>query len=219
MQDVSTAVHLVEGKTRWRRFGLAFLPGMAAVGTMLYLIATGVIAISLSISGIPFVLKADTLAGNDFMQWATASPVTNSALITDPFIDGSLVANQTSTLNAAGQWYAADTVTHFGSASIDNLKQWVCAPTPFGNKLLVVTEGDATATNLTAYAPGLKATSADFSNMFIGQENEPMGFTQQADNATISGVTQFGLATTAATFSVSGLTSYAAFVSTCPAVP
>jgi len=56
--------------------------------------------------------------------------------------------------------------------------------------------------------------------MFIGQEDVSAGgFTQQADNATITNVTQYGLATTAGNFSVAGITAYAAFANSCPPVP
>jgi len=214
----------VRGRTRWRRFGLAFLPGVSAVALMLWLIASGVIAITLSISGIPFVLKASSLAGNNFAQYAEPDHVaTFAGNAVNPFLDNSVVDKSTLSgeLNLAGTYEAADTVTKFSTAHIADLVQYVCAPLPgplAGHSLLVVTEGNADATNLTAYAPGLSADSAVFNNMFIGQDL-PGTFSQQADNATISNVTQVGLATTAGSFTVNGLTAYAAFVTTCPAVP
>ena len=117
-------------------------------------------------------------------------------------------------------------MTRFTDANIDGLVQYVClgplnvfGVAPLNQSLLVVTEGNASAHNLAAFAPGLKADVAVFNNMFIGQAFGPTStFSQQADNATISNVTQVGLATTAGTFTVNGLKVYAAFVDTCPIV-
>ena len=212
------------GKTRWRRFGLAFLPGVSAVAVMLWLVATGVIAISLSISGVPFVLKASSLAGNGFIQYAkpdaVATALGNSV---NPFMDLTVINNASAIgaeTNVGSQYYAADTVTHFDTATISGLNQYVCIPPghlPFGigPGMLVDTQGTATATNLDAYAPGLLAGNASFNNMFIGQSLGGQ-FSQQADSATITNVTQIGLGTHAGTFNVAGLKVYAAFVDYCP---
>lgn len=221
----------VLGKTRWRRFGLAFLPGVSSIALMLWLIASGVIAIQLSISGIPFVLKATSLSGTGFVQYAEPDQVAQHLPpgMINPFIDNAVIQNSANIgpeaqATNSTQWYAADTVTRFANANIDGLVQYVCLGplnvfqiAPLNQSLLVVTEGNASATNLAAYAPGLVANNAVFNNMFIGQAFGPSStFSQQADNATISDVTQVGLATTAGTFTVNGLKVYAAFVDACP---
>lgn len=203
------------GKTRWRWFALPFLPAMGAVVVLLVLMASG--ALAFQISGVPFVLHANTLAGNNFVQYAEPDSILSA--FADPFIDNSLSAN---TQSAVVNNYAADTVTKFDSAEIDGLVQTVCVPISgitalTGKDLLVVIKGTAFAPNgLTAWAPGLTAQNAAFNNMKIGEfsaSNLPYSaFTQHADNATITNVTQLGLGTSAGLFQLTGLNSYAAFI-------
>ena len=182
----------VLGKTRWRWFAVPFLPAMAAVGVMMFLVASGVLAVSLSISGIPFTLTATTLSGSGFVQYArpdaTGQSSANQAV--NPFIDtgapfSTLGQHAESDLTGfpGGSVYVADTVTGFNTASITNLKQWVCVPNPlygaFGNHgaqyFIAVTEAggggtSVSASSLMVYAPGLQADSAHFTNINIGQD-------------------------------------------------
>lgn len=233
----------VLGKTRWRWFAVPFLPALAATATMLFLVATGVIAVSLSISGIPFTLTATTLSGSGFVQYAKpdATGQTQADQTVNPFIDTgapftSIGQHAESDLHAyGGPVFVADTVTGFSTASIDNLKQWVCVPNPlydlFGQHgaqyFIAVTEAGgngtpAAATNLTVYAPGLSADSATFTNINIGQDLGKLSgtangmFSQYADTASISNVKQVGMGTTAGTFTLPSLTAYAAFANACP---
>lgn len=204
----------VHGKTRWRWFALPFVPALGGMVFMLALIMSG--GLAFNISGVPFVLHATTLAGTGFVQYAEPDQITITSLV-DPFIDSSLSGSQTATTTDSGNTYAADTVTQFDTATISGLVQTVCAPVFAGKDLLVVTEGGASAPNgLTAWAPGLIADSATFTNINIGEFDSSKlpftAFTQHADSATISDVTQLGLGTSAATFQLTGLKVYASFV-------
>jgi uncharacterized protein DUF6230 len=233
----------VLGKTRWRWFAVPFLPAVAAVGVMMFLVASGVLALNLSISGIPFTLTASTLSGTGFVQYAEPD-ATGGALNqgVNPFIDTSAPFDtigqhaESDLRGLGGAVYAADTVTKFSTASIADLKQWVCVPNPlyaaFGNHgapyFIAVTEAgggntSVSASSLTVYAPGLQASTATFTNINIGQDIGKIGggaangmFSQYADSATISNVKQVGLGTTAGSFTLPGLTAYAAFANACP---
>ena len=77
MKDPTTG-RRAYGRTRWRRFGILLAPAFTAVAVMMYLVASGVIAVSFAISGIPFTLNAANLSGNGFVQYATVDPTTNT---------------------------------------------------------------------------------------------------------------------------------------------
>ena len=206
------------GKTRWRRFAVTFVPAFAVAAGTLFLIGTGAIAAGFQISGIPFVLHADQLAGQDFVQYAEPDTVGLPGGLPGTWIDGSVANGQTAETKAGTTWYAADTVTTFSSATIDGLVQTVCAKVPLFSGLahkdiLVVTEGTASApAGLTAWAPSLTADSANFTNMNVGEFSQSAGFIQHAATATIKNVSQIGLGTYASNFNLSGLKLYASFV-------
>ena len=217
----------VYGKTRWRRFGIILGPALAIVMLMMYLVATGVIAVSFAISGIPFKLSASNLSGNGFVQYATVDPVTNNS-------SGALVP-AASTQSVGGTTYDAVTITVLQSASITNLHQTVCAPipAPLGtilphNKLLVTIDAGgggtpATATNLVVDAPLMNASQATFNSINIGQDlGNALGgsnngsFSQAASSVSINDLVQLAIGTSAGTFTLNGLTLSATFVDSCP---
>ena len=235
------------GRTRWRRFGLAAGAGVGAVGLIGYLGATGAFALSFSFSGIPFTLSADSLSGTHFVQYAFPDKLASSAGASalnngaGTLINGSGSINNTA--SAGGSTYASDTVTQLGSATITNLAQSICAPTPLGNaiRVTIAGAGDTTASNLVIQAPALTASGANFNNFTIGESvgsalagqgfapnndytdpygalsGQPIGgsVAQGADRVTLTSIKQVGVGTEAGSFNISGLKLYAEFVSSC----
>jgi hypothetical protein len=220
-----------EGRTRWRRFSVATSIVTALAAGLVYLTASGAIAVSLQISGIPFKLSASNLSGNDFVQYATVDAVSNhnSGLLLQ-MAGVSPDASQT----VDNEVYDAATVTVLSSAAIENLHQTVCAPIPGmsflpKNKLLVTIDAGrsagepVTAENMVVDAPLMNAGSATFTNIFIGQDlGKALGgdasgnFSQQADHVEINNLHQVAIATTAGRFRLTGLTVSATFTSNCP---
>lgn len=226
----ATTYPLGEGGTRWRRFALPFIPGVLVIGVMFFMLATGALAVSFSISGIPFILNATQLSGTGFTQYGIPSHVSNGAaaagLIPAPTQGASPVATKPD--GSGGAW-AADTVTVLGVADISALNQTVCMPLPgpfagLGRMQVTTRATTAHATGMLVDAPQLSATSAVFNNMAIGNDAGPaLGsaalngqFSQTADNVTLNGLHQVALGTTAGSFTLNGLQLEAAFVSSCP---
>lgn len=234
---------LVHGRTRWRRVWVLLAPALGIVAVMMYLVATGVLALSLAISGMPFRLSATTLSGSNFIQFAAPTEVTNPGA--GLLVGGELATNGITTPGSPSQvntldskTYLADTITLLQGASIVGLHQTVCAPLAptflgFSVPDLQVTidaSGTATADHLTVQAPALTATSAVFNNIIIGEDTATALsgygypaisgtsglFSQSADSVTISGLTQIAVGTEAGTFTLPGLTLSASFVSACP---
>lgn len=239
MKDPSTGVRAF-GRTKWRRFLLLMTPGFGIVAVLMFLVATGVIAVSFTISGIPFKLNASELKGTNFVQYATVDPTTNNTA-------GGLVnavSPNSSVLGSDGNAYDAATVTVLGGASLTDLDQVICAPIPSplsallnssdnylkvelkaGTGGTIDTSTAVSATNLTVDAPLLTASgSAVFTNINIGQDlgNALHGsnngqFSQAADTVDIHGLSQLAIATSAGTFTLPGLGLAATFDSAgCP---
>lgn len=238
------------GRTRWRRFGVAAAGGFGAVAVIAWLAATGALALSFAFSGIPFTLTAGSLTGTGFVQYAFPDRVASAAGAAGAQTaaralsgNGALVNNAT----AGGNTYVSDTISQFRTADITNLNQVICAPSGLGNNIRVVLSGSGTTTasNLVIQSPALRANSATFNNIIIGESvnnaltaqgfaagsdfTDPYGalganagtvgttFAQNATNATLTGINQVGIGTMAGTFAISGLNLYAEFVSSCTA--
>ena len=80
MRDPTTTAR---GRTRWRRFGLAFVPAMGLVVTVVVLMMAGVLAAPITISGVQFTVKADKLidhgnAPGEFTQWGDIDPIASA---------------------------------------------------------------------------------------------------------------------------------------------
>ena len=130
MKDPTTG-RRAYGRTRWRRFGILLAPAFTAVAVMMYLVASGVIAVSFAISGIPFTLNAANMSGNGFVQYAAVdqdeNPTGRWALA------GELLANASA---VAGTVYDAATVTVLHDGTISALDQTICVPIPVGRRFL-----------------------------------------------------------------------------------
>jgi hypothetical protein len=186
------------GKVRWRRFAAVMIPATAAGGVLVALTAQGVLAAQFAISGIAFTVTADKLDGTGFEQWgsidrtAPGSPNLKST--------GGTVLVMTSAIN---------------SATLTNL----CQSVNLGAIQLVLRAGGGSnpvqASELVVDSSTLSG-DADFANINIGEDasvlNEvpghtgPLGdFGQQADHVTINNLRQTNYATTAASFTLPGL--------------
>jgi hypothetical protein len=225
---MSRTIPAPEGKTRWRRFIAATTIVTVMAAGLVYLTATGAIAVSLQMSGIPFKLSATNMSGDDFVQYATVEAMSNP--------NANLLVPADSTQKVGGDVYDATTVTVLGTASIENLHQTVCAriPSPLGgilpkpNLLVTIDAGRSagqpvTAKNLVVDAPLMTAGSATFDNMLIGQDlGNALGgdsngnFSQQASHVSIDNLDQLAIGTQAGQFKLSGLNLSATFVGTCP---
>ncbi|MFJ4869575.1 DUF6230 family protein [Streptomyces sp. NPDC088757] len=205
----------VRGGTRWKRFAVVMVPSVAATAAIGVGLAQGALAASFSISGQEFKVRADSLVGDDFVQY------------------GSVDAGK----DLEGKDFAAPVaVSGFSTAHITNMCQSVVTPKiPFvGDVTLRLTAGDSDAAKKgteseQVYAEGiyldvsdLKA-DAEFTNIDIGvaagslpkaagkpgiQPNtkaNPYGFGQRADKAKLTDVRQKAWATTAATFKLPDL--------------
>lgn len=175
MMSESVSVAPVVGRTRWRRFGIAAGAGLGALGIVVYLAASGALALSFAFSGIPFTLSATQLDGNNFVQYAFPDQVASNA--GDSLKQAAQnVVNRSTPINnvlpAGNGAVVSDTISQFKSATIAGLNQRVCAPLPAplpSMQVVIAGTGNATqASNLVIQAPALSADSAAFNNIIIG---------------------------------------------------
>jgi Family of unknown function (DUF6230) len=187
-----------EGGLRWRRFGAMMVVSGAITGGLVVATAKGVLAAQFSISGVPFTVTATQLQGTGFEQFATL----------DHMIPNSPNAGKT-----GGQLVLI--VSAIKTATLTNL----CQSVSLGGSYLKITAGSG-STPVSANTLVVDSTSiagdASFNNMSIGQDastlNEVPGavggagiFGQQSDTVTINNLKQTNYATTAATFTLPGL--------------
>ena len=192
------------GRTRWRRFFLAFAPALGLVFVTMVLLATGALALPVTVSGTKFTVAGSSLtttAGhNAFVQIANV----------DPGADGSLTAVATTILANGG--------------TISNLDQTVCGPTglpgSLANLKVEITADPAVAGGgLVVDATDLTG-NATFTNIQIGvpYTNPRTGsstFAQTADDVTITNLHQTAVYTQAGTFTLTGLHLTASFTGAC----
>ena len=199
------------GRTRWRRFGLVFVPVMALLGAMLVMMSIGVLATPVVISGLPFTVTASDLSGTGFTQYGEVD--------FDPHGTPGGTPNCLSTsCHPTGV-----AVSQFSNATLTHLDQTVVGPTGLGGinagwtclKVELKSGGNgqpdtAVATSLIVDATNLTGDTATFNNIKIGvpvidpRTGAPT-FGQTADSADITNVNQLGLYTAAGTFVIHGL--------------
>ncbi|MFJ3529627.1 MULTISPECIES: DUF6230 family protein [unclassified Streptomyces] len=205
----------VRGGTRWKRFAVVMVPSVIATAAVGVGLAQGALAASFSVSGQEFKVSADSLEGDDFVQY------------------GSVAAGK----DLKGKEQAAPVaVSGFSTAYITNMCQSVVTPDlPFGlgNVTLKLKAGDPKKKQEKVYAKDIYLdvsqldADAKFKNIDIGvaagdltkfpggkkthtgiQPNtqaNPNGFSQRAEHATLTNVRQQAWATTAGTFKLPGL--------------
>jgi hypothetical protein len=179
----------VQGRTRWKRFGIIMIPAVVAVGGIVFGMASGAIAASFTVSGQSFKISADRLDGTGFKQFGGIDK-TNS-----------------------GQQIPVATAT-IDSATLANLCQSVKVPNlPVVLRIQAGGGGTpVTAKNLVIGAQSLQG-DATFTNIQIGRDaGEVSGdstlagtFAQTADSVTITGLKQVATSTSAGTFDLKGL--------------
>jgi hypothetical protein len=203
----------VVGRTRWRRFAIVLAPAYVMVAGVLFLAASGVLAVSFAVSGTALTVTADTLSSNG--------------------TDGNGIGlYQFGVADFRGSGTPVPQVESIiPDATLVNL----CQSVSVGPVTLRTTAGAAaghpvTATNLVVDATSLNATSATFTNINIGQDMgtfanpalaQPNGrgtgpnvstgavpagtFGQTATGATLTGLRQVASATSAGSFTLPNL--------------
>ncbi|MFJ8436289.1 DUF6230 family protein [Kitasatospora sp. NPDC094019] len=185
------------GRVRLRRTALMAVPAVAAGAVLMALTAQGVLAAQFDISGMPFVVTADSLDGVGFEQFGSL----------DHMIKDSPNAGDT-----GGQVLVA--VSAIKQASLTKL----CQSVELGGINLLIRAGDAgtpvTATDLTTDSD-LLSGDAEFKNIEIGGDAStytkagvqglPGVFGQQADTVRIVNLRQHNYATTAGAFKLPNL--------------
>lgn len=196
MKDTSGAQVL--GRTSLKRLGIVMVPTVIAAGALTVAMANGAIAASFAVSGQQFVLTADHIHGNGFVNYGT-------------------VLNADQPNAKAGAIPAA--ISAFHDATINNLCQSVVTNLPvIGPVTLTIKAGagsdPVSATDLTIAMQQLNASSATFNDINIGQDastlsgsaNGAVGqaglFGQQATSADLYGVHQVANSTNAGSFTL-----------------
>jgi hypothetical protein len=194
----------VRGGTRWKRFAVVMVPGVAATAAIGVALAQGALAASFSVSGQQFKVRASSLTGHGFEQYG--------AIDSGYTLDGQKTAHPVA-------------VSAFNDASITNLCQSVVTPNiPIFGKVSLILKagGDGTPVEAEKLYIDLDDLSANatFKNIDIGvaakdaskgpgiksgDQTNPYGFAQQAEEAQLTDVKQTAWATTAGTFKLSGL--------------
>ncbi len=184
------------GRVRWRRFAITLIPAMALAVMLILLSTQAVLAVSISISGEPFIVTASLLRGYGFEQF----PVVDHSILND--LPGN--SNQV-TLES----------TAIRSAKITNLCQSVRVG-PFS--MVIRAGGNGTpvsATDLVVDADRFSGKRAKFTHLSQGEDASqltqvpgvrgPAGaFALQAATVTITDLRQHAYATTAGTFTLPG---------------
>lgn len=203
MSTHATAVGF--GGTRWRRFVLAFGASFGLIAAVLLLMAKGVLAAPVTISGTEFQVAADSLV-------AHAPSDGSPAFVQYGYIDGQTGVAVTD-LPAGGV--------------LTNLVQTVCGKTPIPGMYLIVQlkadKADATG-GLIVDATSLNGGTATFNNIRIGvaapsgiPDSAAVGsFAQTADGVTIDTLDQQAVYTQAGTFKLTNLGLTARLSTTCP---
>lgn len=192
-----------QGRVRWKRFAIMFIPAAAACAGLMIATANGALAASFSISGQQGETSADKLTGTGFEQFGDADTTNPANYTTAP--PGNLQPVVESEIN---------------SATITNLCQSVVENVPIiGTITLRITGGDsgtpATASSLIIDSNQLSGSTAIFSGLQQGIDNSALSnktpalagtgnFSQQATSIEIDGLKEIAYSTEAGTFTLPG---------------
>jgi len=198
------------GKTRWKRFALVMVPGIAATAAIGVSLANSALAASFSVSGQQFKVSTDKLHGFGFSQFGSVDVEANGT--PHPV---AVSAFDTATINNLCQSVVTD-LSKFGMGKItlqlhagtDEKK-----PVTAENLLIDLDQLEADAEfkkiNIGQDASTLKGSALDgwkpLPAVGTGLPTGDKGFAQRADEATLSGVKQTAWATSAGTFTLNGL--------------
>ncbi|MFD4506395.1 DUF6230 family protein [Streptomyces sp. NPDC058457] len=190
------------GRTRWRRFAVVLVPGVAACATVGIAMAQGVLAASFFISGQKFQVAADKLTARGFSLYGMVDVTREHQLV--PVV-----------------------VSGFRHATVDGLCQSVVVDVPvLGTQTLRLTGGTgrpAEASNLFIDATSESVGEANFGGLDIGVAQgavtkgpirsgdrnsrffDPDGVAQQSLSTTLNDVRVTAVAVSAGTFNIPGL--------------
>ncbi|GAA1278439.1 cholesterol esterase [Planotetraspora silvatica] len=183
-----------QGRVRWKRFALVFVPAIAIASVLVGATAEGAIGASFVVSGDTFKVSADKLRGQGFVQY------------------GSLVQNK------KGQKIPV-AVSGIRHATLTNMCQTVLVDSPVGAVTIKLTAGTGkspvVAENMIVDASQLQG-NAVFTRIQVGRDAGTLDavsggagasgmFGQQASAVTITGFKQVSWAVNAATFKLPGL--------------
>jgi hypothetical protein len=190
--EIAPSTH---GRVRWRRFAIIAVPAALLAGLLVILTAQSVLAVSFSISGTPFTVKARQLKGQGFEQFG----------VLDHSAANVLPGNSNQILLTANAIRSA-TISH------------LCQQVSLAGFTLIITAGNGatpvSASDLVVDADRLSG-NATFTHIHIGQDASsltavpgvrgPVGdFALQASTVTIDNLFQHAYATTAGTFTLPG---------------
>lgn len=185
---------MVQGRVRWKRFALVFVPALAVASVLVGATAEGAIGASFVVSGDTFKVSADTLQGQGFVQY------------------GSTVENK------KGQKIPV-AVSGIRKATLTNMCQTVLVKSPVGAVTIRITmrhgQGPVTAENMIVDATQIEG-NAVFTKLEAGRDASALDqlpdgqgasgmFGQQAAGITIKDFRQVSWAVNAATFKLPGL--------------
>ncbi|MFF8384640.1 DUF6230 family protein [Streptomyces kanasensis] len=202
----------MRGGTRWKRFAVVMVPGVAATAAIGVGLAQGALAASFAVSGQEFKVTAEYLDGRGFAQYGGVDMGYANVKEGDQVVPRPVA------------------ISTFKNARITNMCQSVVTPDVpvFGKITLKLKAGEdpknpVVAENLYLDVTDLKA-DAEFDNIDIGMAAKDTGegkfakgpvvkdhninqngFAQQATRAQLRNVEQRAWATTAASFKLSGL--------------
>ncbi|SED87722.1 DUF6230 family protein [Streptomyces sp. Ag109_O5-10] len=190
------------GRTRWRRFAVVLVPGVAACAAVGVAMAQGALAASFFISGQRFQVSADRLTARGFSLYGMVDVTRKHELV--PVV-----------------------VSGFRHATVDGLCQSVVVDVPvLGTQTLRLTGGGgrpAEASNLFIDATSESVAEANFGSLDIGVAQgavtkgpirpgdrdsrffDPDGVAQQALTTTLDDVRVTAAAVSAGTFNIPGL--------------
>jgi hypothetical protein len=193
--------NLVQGRTRWRRFAALMVPTTAVAGAIVIGMTNGAIAASFAVSGQTFKVSASKLVGTSFAQYGGVASENG--------------ADENNPLDPKNHPVV---VSAIADADLYDLCQSVKVPdrlTPVPIILKINAGGGGTpasAHNLLIDMDSLKG-NATFTNIEIGRDAADLGapekfagtFGQSADEVVITDLKQVARATSAGTFSLTGL--------------
>jgi Family of unknown function (DUF6230) len=182
------------GRTNWRRFAVAVgVPTVAAAG-LVFGLANGAFAASLTLSGQAFKIQADQLVGDGFVQYSQVTQDVNGKPL--PLaISGISHATLYNLCQSVHPDKSPVSLTIRAGKDHDH-------PAVADNLLIGLTDlsGDATFTNIDI---GLDASTTSKAGQKAKTTSH--GFAQEADRVVIDGLKQTAYSTQAGTFKLTGL--------------
>jgi hypothetical protein len=182
------------GRTNWRRFAVAVGIPTVVAGGLVFGLANGAFAASLTVSGQAFKIKADKLVGDGFAQYSDAHAKVN----------GQPIPVAVSGIKHATLYNLCQSVHPAGSPVSLTIRAGTDAnhPAEADNLLIGLTElrGDATFHEIFIGADASKLTKG-------GEDAKGAagGFGQEAKDVTITDLEQIAYSTQAGTFTLRGL--------------